>query len=216
MIFALAAVLGFAIALVRRVSLTTLAQREFAGVWAVLLAAGLHVALSPMVLPDAAARALMIVPSPGLPPLGSMIYLISLTCALIFLWLNRSTPGFPFVLLGLALNFAVIAANGGQMPGDPAQLERAGVLGKQLQEVAAGQWIPFTLIGEQTRLAFLGDVIYFPLFFREPTVISIGDIAIVVGELLFFNLTSRAERAPEPPARDLGRVLAEQGVVLGE
>lgn len=187
MIFVLSAVVAFVVALLRGVPIVAIAERRFVGLWAVFVAAGLHVALNPLVLPPAAARALSSAPVPGLPPLGGLVYVVSLGCALLFLALNRHLPGLKLVLLGLALNFAVIAANGGQMPGDPAQLARAGLLEVTLQEIAQGRWSPFGLIGEGTRLAFLGDVIFVPLPFRDPVIISVGDIVIVAGVFAFFN-----------------------------
>lgn len=203
MFFFLVAALAFVVALLRGVPLATIAERRFVGVWALVVAAGLHVALSPLLLPPEAARTLAASPAPGLPALGGLLYLVSLSCALVFLALNRRLPGLRLVLLGLVLNFAVIAANGGQMPGDPAQLERAGLLAGMLQEASDGLWSPFTLIGENTRLPFLGDVIYTPLPFREPVIVSVGDLVIAVGVFAFFN--------PVHLLGQLGRRLASVG-----
>jgi len=206
MIFVLAAVVAFAIALVRGVSVTAIAERRFVGVWAAVLAAGLHVLLSPLVLPPSLAQSLFAPPAPGLLPIGSLLYLASLGCALIFLALNRSLPGLKLVLLGLALNFAVIAANGGRMPADAAQLDRAGLLGPALQDLSEGRWSPFGVMDEGTRLRFLGDVIYTPMPFREPTILSVGDLVIVAGVFGFFNpiRTARTASGSRAGSRDGG------------
>jgi Family of unknown function (DUF5317) len=194
MIFVIAAAVGLVAAIVRRVPLSTIAEVRFRGIYLVAAAALLHVLLNPLVMSAGFSARLA---TPALPgamtlPLGSVLNLASFACALAFLYVNRHLPGFTVILAGLALNVLVIIANGGQMPGDPAQLERAGLLQEQLDTVAKGLWSPFSLLEPGTPLAFLADRILIPMPFREPTVASVGDLVVVLGVLGFFNL---------PPAR---------------
>jgi len=192
MIFAIAAALGLIIAVVRGVPLSTIAEVRFRSLGVVAVAVVLHVLLNPLVTPATFSARLAVPIAAGLPPLGNLLYLASLCCALAFLYLNRQLPGFPIILLGLALNVAVIVANGGQMPGDPVQLKIAGLLDDSLAHSDAGLWSPFTLIDSSTLLPFLADVIYLPLPFRESTVASVGDFVIALGVVGFFNpLTPR-------------------------
>lgn len=187
MFFVIFGLAGFLLALVRRVSLTELANRQFLSIWALWLSFGLHVALGPFVLPPDIARSFVTSPLPFLPSIGGMLYLLSLVVALIFLVHNQHLPGFRLMIIGFILNFIVIAANGGQMPGDPVQLARAGLLEGSLEDLANGLWSPFKLMDANTSLPHLADVIFVPLPFRDPVVSSLGDFSIGLGEILFFN-----------------------------
>src|SRR6266480_1664196 len=51
--------------------------------------------------------------------LGPSLYVVSTTLVLMALVVNLRQPGFALITLGAFLNFAVIVANGGQMPGAP-------------------------------------------------------------------------------------------------
>lgn len=127
-------------------------------------------------------------PLPGLPVAwGSVLYVLSFLLAGLFIWYNRRTAGFGLLGLGLFLNALVIVLNGGHMPVDPGAMAAAGNLYVLEQELAAGLWSTFTLRTPQTPLWFLGDVILLPMPFREPVIISIGDIAIALGLLRYFN-----------------------------
>jgi hypothetical protein len=188
MIFALAAALGLVIAVIRGVPLSTIAEVRFRGLGVLAAAVGLHVLLNPLVAPATFSARIVAPIAPGLPGIGNLLYLASLCCALAFLFLNRQLPGFTVILIGLALNVAVIALNGGQMPGDPTQLERAGLLQPYLADRDAGLWSPFSLVESSTLLSPLADVIFIPMPFREPTVASVGDVVIALGVVVFFNL----------------------------
>jgi|DewCreStandDraft_1066081.scaffolds.fasta_scaffold00172_9 hypothetical protein len=127
-------------------------------------------------------------PAPGLPVAwGSALYILSFLLAGLFIWYNRRTAGFELLGLGLFLNALVIVANGGHMPVDPGAMAAAGILHILERELAAGLWSTFTLRTPQTPLWFLGDIILFPIPFREPVIISVGDIAIALGLLRYFN-----------------------------
>jgi len=189
MIFVIAAAFGLIVAIVRRIPLATIADVRFRGVVVLVPAVAFRVLLNPLVMSDGfSARIAAPVLAGVVPlPLGSLLNLASFACALAFLYINRRLPGFKLILLGLALNVVVIAASGGQMPGDRSQLAAAGLLQDQLNDNALGLWSPFSLTEPGDPLWLLSDIIYIALPFREPTVASIGDLVIMLGVVGFFN-----------------------------
>ena len=97
--------------------------------------------------------------------------------------------------LGVALNLAVVAANGGYMP--QAEAARVAARGTTLLD---GETIPrlrnVTPIDDSTRLAWLGDVLAQPAWMPRANVISIGDVLLAGGLGLWaFQVTMRVRRA---------------------
>ncbi|MER3481505.1 MAG: hypothetical protein C4327_13845 [Meiothermus sp.] len=84
-----------------------------------------------------------------------------------------------FVWLGLWANTLVILANHGHMPVSAEALRQAGL--SHLEPALRNTYdAVHTLMGEQTRLWFLGDVIPVPLeIFRN--VMSLGDVLLMLG-----------------------------------
>jgi hypothetical protein len=187
--FLLVGLFALVVAVARRLSLRDLAETRFAGLGALTIAVLLRVILNPLVLPGDWAKSLAMPVTPGWPQVGGLMYIASFVFALLFLVANRAKPGFWLILVGLALNLAVITANGGQMPGNPAQLQRAGMIEATLEHLN-GRWSPFGVAGPGTPLAFLGDVVFVPMPFREPTLVSIGDLVISLGVFAFVNRLS--------------------------
>ncbi len=100
---------------------------------------------------------------------------------LVFVWLNRNTPGFFALGLGLLLNFAVIVANGGLMPISPE------IVGKYLPD---GDWQVGSRMGgskdiilpvHQTRLYWLSDRFTLPDWIPYRVAYSIGDLLMSIG-----------------------------------
>jgi hypothetical protein len=111
-----------------------------------------------------------------------VLYLVSLLALLGWaLWHLWELRGVWLVALGLALNLAVVAANGGHMPVSPAlavhgppRLLELGVFGQ------------YALAGPDTRLGWLGDWIRLPdpvsrLF---PEIYSAGDLLVSAGMMV--------------------------------
>ncbi|MGH2457422.1 MAG: DUF5317 family protein, partial [Chloroflexota bacterium] len=48
-------------------------------------------------------------------------------------------------------------------------------------------WSPFGLIGPSTILPWLGDRIFMPMPFRQPVILSIGDLIVALGCFIFCN-----------------------------
>lgn len=120
-------------------------------------------------------------------PLGAFLYLASFAFLIVFLLANLGHPGLVVLLIGMSLNLIAVATNGGQMPGDPGQLAAAGLLDSQVKGAAAGLWSPFGLIGPTTSFPWLGDRLFMPMPFRQPVVLSVGDLIIALGCFLFCN-----------------------------
>jgi hypothetical protein len=89
---------------------------------------------------------------------------------------NLRAPGFPLILIGLALNWLVIGLNGG-MPVTAHALVASGQA-DTMQDLQDGAGSKHHLADGDT-LQFLGDVI--PLGGPVGQVISVGDVAVYVG-----------------------------------
>jgi hypothetical protein len=94
-----------------------------------------------------------------------------------FAWSNRKIPGVPVIMVGGALNFIAIAANGGVMPADP---EIARHLADAEGFVNSGAM-------SDPHLLFLGDVFATPESWPMYNVFSIGDVVILLGVVLVLH-----------------------------
>ncbi len=106
------------------------------------------------------------------------------------LWHARSLPGLWLLAAGVGLNLLVVLSNGGHMPVDPAAVDRgphalatAGTLGQ------------YTLAGDGTRLAVLGDRLTVPppWDFLLPSAYSLGDMVAGAGMALTLFLACRSQ-----------------------
>jgi hypothetical protein len=103
-----------------------------------------------------------------------------------FCWSNRRIPGVPIILVGGALNFIVIAANGGVMPADP-ELAR---------HIAGAEGFVNSGAMQNPHLLFLGDVFATPQSWPMYNVFSIGDVVITVGVLTLLHGVSGSRLVP--------------------
>jgi len=124
--------------------------------------------------------------------LYTVLIMVSGAVGAVLLWLNRKLPGVWLVFAGLALNFAVMAANGGRMP---VSEWAAVVTGQQehLPQLISGESSRHLLLTASTPLGFLGDVIPLPRWYPVPRVLSIGDIFIGAGviRLMVWGMAAR-------------------------
>lgn len=95
----------------------------------------------------------------------------------VFTYLNRKNKYIVLMGMGFLLNAIPIFLNGGAMPVSAKAAVTAGLTLNMSKEGL------YTLINENTRLWFLGDII--PLTFLRHFAISIGDIIAAVGLMLF-------------------------------
>ena len=114
------------------------------------------------------------------------LFVLSYLLLFPFVWLNRRQLGIAIIGLGVLLNFAAVATNGGLMPLDPDTVERAGRLDK-IADVRLGEPVPHSkdvlLTRDSTRLWFLSDV----LTVDNPLRIyafSAGDVLLFTGLLV--------------------------------
>ena len=112
---------------------------------------------------------------------GPSLYVLSTVAVLMALVVNLRQPGFWLIIVGALANFAVIVANGGQMPASPdAWAALTGVAA-----VPSDVFSNSHLAGPDTVLAFLGDNFVLPRPFPLANVFSIGDVLIGLGGGLF-------------------------------
>jgi hypothetical protein len=127
-----------------------------------------------------------------------VLLLVANAGVLLFLIVNILTSrgetraGFLVIAVGWALNFIVIAANGG-MPLSRWAYEASGQ--KQRITQGSGGFYRIVLAGPKTVLSPLGDVIPIRLF-RE--VVSIGDIVLFLGVALVIASAMRTTRRDSP------------------
>lgn len=118
----------------------------------------------------------------ALPGDGRLMALWTTNAALaVVLALNLRVPGMRLLLAGMALNFCVMAANGGLMPVSPETLLRGGH-GSSLARTPIGQPMrrskDVLLREEETQLALLSDRIVLPMGRGS---FSVGDVLIAAG-----------------------------------
>lgn len=97
-----------------------------------------------------------------------------------FILANVRKPGVWLFALGCGMNAACIIANGGVMYGSPEAFSSAGVV----QDLSRFQ---NSIILENPKLAFLGDIFAIPDGWPLTTVLSIGDLVIVVGAFVLVH-----------------------------
>ena len=114
---------------------------------------------------------------------GPLLYLASMIVILLVIVQNaRLQPGFVHSLalavaaLGVLLNCLVVAANGGYMPRDAVN-----GWSPVAEPAEAGRLVNVTPMTEQTRLAWLGDVLIEPAWIPFPNVLSVGDVLLAGG-----------------------------------
>ncbi|MEB3102291.1 DUF5317 domain-containing protein [Ferviditalea candida] len=117
---------------------------------------------------------------------SSYSFMLVYIVGLIFLWLNRASSGFMWILAGVFLNFLAMAVNGGRMP--VSVDVAAKVLDPSyIQELTGGLYAKHAAMSDSTLLGFLGDVIAYNRPYLGPQVISIGDIIMNIGIFIYIQ-----------------------------
>ena len=156
--------------------------------------------------------------------LGPLVVVGTYAALIAFVLLNRHLPGARLLLLGAALNLAVITANSGYMPVSRESLERAGHEGLI---VARGDALyvqgskDIVLDRSETHLWPLSDVFVIPQGVPLAGSFSLGDVVIALGGFLLINqalmgigpsatnprsLPPKWTRTPAPIGREKGDV----------
>jgi hypothetical protein len=134
---------------------------------------------------------LQLVNPPGSWPL--VLLIVSFVLLTAFTLVNIRIAGFAMILAGVAMNFAVIAVNGGM----PVAREAIVASGQEatLGPLIEHRGVKHHLAGPADRLEFLGDVIAIPAPVGQ--VISVGDIFTYGGMAIVIAASMRRrERAP--------------------
>jgi hypothetical protein len=160
------------------------------------------------------ALAMQAVPVPTMEgPVGRAlpVGLLLLSYALL-IWLsaaNWKMPGFPLILIGVALNFVVIAANQG-MPVSQSALRTTGQI-EAIEELEEREDSKHHLATDEDVLRPLGDVMGIGPPFN--VVISVGDIVAYAGAAIF--LIEAMLGFPASPTRSSGRHRRPRARMLG-
>jgi hypothetical protein len=123
--------------------------------------------------------------------LGSMVILLWA------LWSNGVLAGARVAFAGVALNLAVIFANGGKMPVSADAATAVGMPASRIAFLAAGRSLTHRLLRPDTKLAWLGDVLYLPKPVVQSPLFSLGDIVLAIGLFLLIQgamATSQVEK----------------------
>jgi Family of unknown function (DUF5317) len=113
-----------------------------------------------------------------------VLYLASMALLVAWAWQNRSLPGLGIAMLGVVLNTAAIAANGGYMPVDPMAATYAGQL---VDYATTGPAINNNSVAtsEGVRLWLFTDIFPVPAAIPLATVYSLGDFLLTAGASIF-------------------------------
>lgn len=124
---------------------------------------------------------------------SGVVQVVALALMLLLVLANWRLPGAWLIGLGIAMNLAVVAANGGHMPASVEAVRAVGQTARAEQierDAVAGK---SRLMTPETPLAFLGDVVPVPPI-RQ--VLSPGDLVLGAGAFLVVVLGCRPRRQP--------------------
>lgn len=108
------------------------------------------------------------------------IHIFIYSLLILGLFINRRECGLKLSLFGSVLNFLPILMNSGKMPVSVKSLENAGLY-NQITLLYDERIMTHTLMTENTKFGFLGDIIAIPRPYPFPKIISLGDILISLG-----------------------------------
>lgn len=129
----------------------------------------------------------------------SVVNVAQYALLVIAIGLNLRVYGMPVIGVGTFFNFAAVAANGGMMPVSESAVRIAG-LSQLLNSTGTAQFVRHAIMGPETRLKLLGDIVPIPGFACFlPEVASIGDVLVAVG---VFILVQRYMCRPESDAKE--------------
>ncbi len=187
MIHILALAISLFVALARGGKFRNLGLINFSLGWLILAAFGLQVAI--VYLPQLRAG--------GRFELPAVLIILSYVMLVSGVIANRNIGGMKLLGLGLALNLAVIAVNGGFMPISP---EIAGDLGllPQGSEAELGTRVArskdILLQPDQTTLWVLSDIFLTSRYMPIKSVFSIGDLVSALGLFLTIQWAMKPDR----------------------
>jgi hypothetical protein len=161
-------ILGIIIGLFRRGSFTNLLQVDIPYVWLIIpayLLQRVSIYFLPSILP-------FVVP---------ITYLI----IMFVFFKNRRQFGFFWSLLGMFANFLVTSVNGGRMPVEVSLAEKVNP--EHVEPLLSGSYFKHIPMSDQTHLNLLGDIFFIQPPYPHTTLVSLGDILISIGIMLFIQ-----------------------------
>ena len=186
MFFLVVLVVAILVVPLTRGSFRRLSQLQFRHLWVLFLALGVQIALEYVDFPK-----------DRMEDLGVAILLGSYVLIFGFCWINRKVKGMTLIGVGIACNVLVIGLNLGM----PTTEELRTVNGRDVY-VPIEQTVKHRPEDDETKLAFLGDVMTLP---GSPNqMFSIGDIIIGLGIVDVCFEASRVPRRRGHPARGSG------------
>lgn len=102
----------------------------------------------------------------------------------IVLIVNIRHMGIVLVFIGVVLNGIVILMNQGRMPVTIEGIETL-VSGEYIEKLTSGSDLAHQLLTDQTMYPFLGDIIHIMPPYPFPKTISVGDIFMSIGIMVF-------------------------------
>lgn len=165
-----AVVIGIVLGYILRGRIRNLSSLPLRSLWLVGVAILIQFAIFPLF----SSRALF-------PYATTELHLASYGLLFLFFVINYRVWALLVIAGGSVSNLLVIAVNGGRMPSSPHALVCAGqpeIAQKIATDGAMGNVV---LMGDKTRLNFLGDWLYLPGGVPLATAFSIGDLTIAIG-----------------------------------
>ena len=134
-------------------------------------------------------------------PLHAFLLIGSYVALMLVVWANRRLFGVSVIGLGLVLNLAVMAANGGFMPISKQAIQVAGMrpvdtLPAEGARVSRTKDVLLPI--EETRLQPLSDTITAPFMPVTARVFSAGDLVIALGAFVLFQAAMAPRRHRRP------------------
>ena len=185
MVVAFALVIGLSVAWMLGANPMRLADVRFRGSALVFAALGIQLAIYTPLTAHIPHR------------LDRPLHLLSYLMLIGFFLLNLRVPAFWLVGFGLLSNAAVIFANSGHMPITAEGWVAAG--GKLSDFNSHGISANSVLVGPHTRLHWLGDIFALPIRVPTASVLSIGDLLIVLGTVAFVYRTCAPSAGAQTP-----------------
>lgn len=122
---------------------------------------------------------------PVLGKASGYIFMLVYIAGMFFLAMNWHYKGFIIILIGVFLNFLVMAVNGGRMP---VSMEAAVILDPGYIEAIKGElYAKHAVLTSSSNLGFLGDIIPLTDPYPKNQVISIGDVLMNIGVFMFIQ-----------------------------
>ena len=168
-----AVIIGIALGYTLKGRINNLSELPLRSLWLVGLAILIQLAIFPLF----SSRALF-------PYATTQLHLVSYALLFLFFAVNYRVWSLLVIAGGAAANLLVISVNGGRMPSSVHALTSAGQPEVARRLVTDSAWGNVALMGEKTKLNFLGDWLYLPRGFPLATAFSIGDLTIAIGLII--------------------------------